>query len=71
MVAASQRLVTPRDIARILFRHWKKMAVFFCAVIGLTLVVIAVLSAFLLVGIEAAGASRARKRRTGPDGDDR
>ena len=41
MVAASQRLVTPRDIARILFRHRKKMAVFFCTVIGLTLVVIA------------------------------
>lgn len=41
MVSASQRLATPRDIARILFRHWQKMAIFFCSVIGLTLVVIA------------------------------
>ena len=42
MVSTNQRFVTPRDVARILFRHWRKMALFFCAVIGLTLVVIAV-----------------------------
>jgi uncharacterized protein involved in exopolysaccharide biosynthesis/Mrp family chromosome partitioning ATPase len=42
MVATSHRLVTPRDIARILFRHWQKMAAFFCGVIVLTLIVIAV-----------------------------
>ena len=41
MVAANQRFVTPRDVARILFRHWRKMAAFFCAVIALTFVVIA------------------------------
>ena len=40
MVATTQRFATPRDVARILFRHWRKMAVFFCAMIGLTLVVI-------------------------------
>ena len=44
MVATSHRLLTPRDIARILFRHWQKMAVFFCDVIGLTLLVIAIYS---------------------------
>lgn len=41
MVAASQDLFTPRDIARILFRHWRKMAVFAGAVMGLTLLAIA------------------------------
>jgi polysaccharide biosynthesis transport protein len=41
MVATNQNFVTPRDVARILFRHWRKMALFFCAVVGLTLVVIA------------------------------
>jgi uncharacterized protein involved in exopolysaccharide biosynthesis len=40
MVATTQRFATPRDVARILFRHWRKMALFFCAMIGLTLVVI-------------------------------
>jgi uncharacterized protein involved in exopolysaccharide biosynthesis len=40
MVASSQRFVTPRDVARILFRHWRKMAAFFCAAAGLTLLVI-------------------------------
>jgi uncharacterized protein involved in exopolysaccharide biosynthesis len=41
MVASNQNFVTPRDVARILFRHWRKMSLFFCAVVGLTLVVIA------------------------------
>ena len=41
MVAASQRLVTPRDVARIFFRHRRKMFVFFCVTIALTLLVIA------------------------------
>jgi uncharacterized protein involved in exopolysaccharide biosynthesis/Mrp family chromosome partitioning ATPase len=41
MVATSQRLMTPRDIARILFRQRKKMAIFFGSVVGLTLLVIA------------------------------
>ncbi|MEX2092485.1 MAG: hypothetical protein WD971_07395 [Pirellulales bacterium] len=41
MVATSQRFVTPRDVARILFRHWRKMAAYFGVAVGLTLVVIA------------------------------
>ncbi len=41
MLATNQHFVTPRDVARILFRHWRKMALFFCAIVGLTLVVIA------------------------------
>jgi polysaccharide biosynthesis transport protein len=41
MVAANHRFVTPRDVARVLFRHWRKMALFFCAAIALTLLVIA------------------------------
>lgn len=41
MVAANHRFVTPRDVARVLFRHWRKMALFFCATIALTLLVIA------------------------------
>lgn len=41
MVAANHRFVTPRDVARVLFRHWRKMALFFCGTIALTLLVIA------------------------------
>lgn len=41
-MAASRHLATPRDIARILFRHWQKMAAFFGGVLALTLVVIAI-----------------------------
>lgn len=41
-MAAAHRLATPRDIARILFRHWQKMVTFFCGLIVLTLIVIAV-----------------------------
>lgn len=41
MVAASQDLFTPRDIARILFRHWRKMAVFAGGVLALALIAIA------------------------------
>ena len=70
MVATSHRLVTPRDIARILFRHWQKMATFFCSVIVLTLIVIAVYPAFLFVGVEAVAAGRPRKRGARSDGDD-
>ena len=41
MDATSQHITTPRDVARILFRQWRKMVLFFGAVIGLTLLVIA------------------------------
>lgn len=41
MVAASQNLFTPRDVARIVFRHWRKMALFAVATMGLTLLAIA------------------------------
>jgi len=41
MAATNQHFVTPRDVARVLFRHWRKMALFFCAVVGFTLIVIA------------------------------
>ncbi|MGD9632898.1 MAG: GumC family protein [Pirellulales bacterium] len=41
MVAASQNLFTPRDVARIVFRHWRKMALFAAATMGLTLLAIA------------------------------
>lgn len=34
--------MTPRDVARIVFRHWRMMALIFCSVIGLALLVIAV-----------------------------
>lgn len=40
MVAASQDLFTPRDLARVLFRHWRKMAVFAAGALGLTLLAI-------------------------------
>lgn len=41
MVAASQNLFTPRDVARIVFRHWRKMAMFAAATMGLTVLAIA------------------------------
>jgi uncharacterized protein involved in exopolysaccharide biosynthesis/Mrp family chromosome partitioning ATPase len=34
--------VTPRDVARVLFRHWRKMALVFCGVVALVLAAIAV-----------------------------
>src|SRR3990172_839456 len=63
MVAMNQRFVTPRDIARILFRHWRKTALFFCAVVGLTLLVVALYprsyyseaKLFIRVGRESVG----------------
>ena len=41
MDATNQRSTTPRDVARVLFRQRRKMVLFFGAVIGLTLLVIA------------------------------
>src|SRR6476659_8816387 len=41
MFTASQRLVTPRDIARIFFRQWRKIAIFFGGVLAATLLIIA------------------------------
>jgi uncharacterized protein involved in exopolysaccharide biosynthesis len=41
MVAASRSLFTPRDIARVVFRHWRKMALFAGATLALTLLAIA------------------------------
>jgi uncharacterized protein involved in exopolysaccharide biosynthesis/Mrp family chromosome partitioning ATPase len=41
MTANRSRSVTFRDIARILFRHRRKMVLFFCGVVGLTLLAIA------------------------------
>jgi polysaccharide biosynthesis transport protein len=40
MINTNQRLVTPRDVARILFRQWRKIALFCGVVMGLTLIVI-------------------------------
>lgn len=42
MSTTTQTRVTPRDVARILFRHWRMMALIFCSVIGLALILIAV-----------------------------
>jgi len=53
MVATNQQFVTPRDVARILFRHWRKMTLFFCAIVGLTLVVIAYIASKLRLQIRA------------------
>ena len=41
MVATTPRTSTPRDVARILFRHWRKSVALSCAVILLALVAIA------------------------------
>jgi uncharacterized protein involved in exopolysaccharide biosynthesis/Mrp family chromosome partitioning ATPase len=41
MTSTNERRVTPRDVARILFRHKRKLALFFFGAIGLTLLVIA------------------------------
>jgi len=41
MVAASRDLFTPRDVARILFRHWRKMAIFATGALSLMLLAIA------------------------------
>jgi polysaccharide biosynthesis transport protein len=42
MSIAKQTRITPRDVARILFRHWRMSVLIFCGVIGLMLLVIAV-----------------------------
>ena len=41
MTAINPRHVTPRDIARILFRHWRKIALLSCGIVGVTLLMIA------------------------------
>src|SRR5262245_35907444 len=41
MSTAHRNSVTPRDAARILFRHWRKIALTFCGVIAVMLLVIA------------------------------
>jgi polysaccharide biosynthesis transport protein len=41
MSTTSENRVTPRDVARILFRHWRKISLIFCSVIGLALLAIA------------------------------
>jgi polysaccharide biosynthesis transport protein len=41
MTASSRARMTPREVARILFRHWTAMAAIFCLVVALTLVLIA------------------------------
>jgi polysaccharide biosynthesis transport protein len=41
MSTTSLTSVTPRDVARILFRHWRKMALVFCGVVVLMLLVMA------------------------------
>jgi uncharacterized protein involved in exopolysaccharide biosynthesis/Mrp family chromosome partitioning ATPase len=42
MTTNNQSRVTRRDVARVLFRHWRKIAFFFVAAVALTLLVIAV-----------------------------
>jgi uncharacterized protein involved in exopolysaccharide biosynthesis/Mrp family chromosome partitioning ATPase len=41
MVPANRHSLSPRDVARVLFRQWKKMAVVFCGTVVLTLLFIA------------------------------
>src|SRR5262245_23743330 len=41
MSTSHEKQITPRDIARILFRHWKKITLVTCSVLGLALLAIA------------------------------
>lgn len=43
MSAIFESQVTPRDVARVLFRHWRKITLIFCGVVGLSLLAIALL----------------------------
>jgi len=42
MPSIKQRQITPREVARVLFRHRRRMALVFCGVTALTLLTIAV-----------------------------